>query len=310
VPGSSAFKTPEGEVKFLSAYDAALKRWPVPYEEMDIPTPFGSTHVIVSGPKDAAPLVLLHGYMATSVMWSSNVADFSRDYRVYAVDVMGQSGKSIPREPIRNANDYAKWLAATLDGLHLDRVCLIGQSYGAWLALDFAIAAPDRLHRLVLLSPGGGFVPMSKQFALRGMIMMWFPTRATVNWFMRWLGITDRQRGTDARPVLELMYLGLKYFRFPVETLRVVPVIFPDDRLRAMAVPTLLLLGEDEVVCDPAQALAQARRLFPNVEGELIPQSGHDMVFSQRRIVDARVLEFLNGTRRDDHTSAAKRTVA
>ena len=55
----SAFKTPEGEAAYLAAYDAAMKLWPVPYEEMDIPTRFGMTHVVVSGPKDAPPLVLL-----------------------------------------------------------------------------------------------------------------------------------------------------------------------------------------------------------------------------------------------------------
>jgi len=92
----SAFKTPEGEAAFLAAYDAAMKSWPVPYEETDVPTPFGMTHVVVSGPKDAPPLVLLHGYWATSTMWAPNIADFSKDYRVYAVDVMGQPSKSIP----------------------------------------------------------------------------------------------------------------------------------------------------------------------------------------------------------------------
>src|SRR6478672_1332816 len=120
----SAFKTPEGEAAFLTAYDAAMKLWPVPYEELVIPSRFGMTHVIVSGPKDASPLVLLHGYWATSTMWAPNIADFSKDYRVYAIDVMGQPSKSIPAEPIRDAADYAVWLAETLDGLHLDRICL------------------------------------------------------------------------------------------------------------------------------------------------------------------------------------------
>jgi pimeloyl-ACP methyl ester carboxylesterase/membrane protease YdiL (CAAX protease family) len=302
----AAFKTTEGEAAFLGAYDATLKLWPVPYEEMEIPGRFGMTHVVVSGPRDAPPLVLLHGYMATSAMWAPNIADFSKDYRVYAIDVMGQPSKSIPTEPIRNAEDYAVWLAETLDGLHLDRVCLIGQSYGGWLALNFALAAPHRLQKLVLLSPGGGFVPMARQFSLRGMLMVWFPTRFAVNWFMRWLGIT----GTDARYVRELTYLGLKHFRVPVETLRVMPVLFPEDRLRAMRVPTLLLTGDQEVVCDPAAALARARRLFPDVRAELVPQSRHEMCFSQHRIVDARVLDFLKKTPADDRGAIAERSVA
>ena len=257
------------------------------------------THVVVSGPKDAPPLVLLHGYWATSTMWSPNIADFSKDYRVYAIDVMGQPSKSIPDEPIRNAADYAAWLTATLDGLHLDRVSLVGMSYGGWLALNYAVAAPERVQKLVLLSPGGGFLPMVKQFSLRGMLMVLFPTRFTVNSFMRWLGFNDSPGETDARRVLELMYLGLKHFRVPPETLRVMPTVFSDDQLRAMRVPTLLLMGDHEVICDPATALARARRLIPDVQGELVPRSSHDMCFSQHRIVDARVLDFLNDKRRN-----------
>jgi pimeloyl-ACP methyl ester carboxylesterase len=303
---SSAFKTPEGQAAFLAAYDAAMKLWPVPYEEMEIPSRFGMTHVVVSGPKDAPPLVLLHGYWATSTMWTPNIADFSRDYRVYAIDVMGQPSKSIPTEPIRNAEDYAVWLAATLDGLHLDRVFLGGQSFGTWLALNFAIAAPERVQKLVLLSPGGGFVPMVRQFGLRGMLMLWFPTRVVVNWFFRWLGIT----APNGQSVLELTYLGLKHFRVPVETSRVMPVMFPDDRLRAMRVPTLLLIGEHEVICDPATALGRARQLFPDVQGELVPQSSHDMCFSQHRIVNARVLDFLKKARTHDRSVITERSVA
>ena len=256
--------------------------------------------------EDAPPLVLLHGYMATSAMWSPNIADFSKDYRVYAIDVMGQPSKSIPDEPIRNAADYVAWLTATLDGLHLDRVSLVGMSYGGWLALNYAMVAPERVQKLVLLSPAGGLLPMVKQFSLRGMLMSSFPTRFTVNSFMRWLGFNDHPGEADARPILELMYLGLKHFRMPQETLRVMPTVFSDDELRAMHVPTLLLLGDHEVICDPATALARARRLIPDFEGELVPGCSHDMCFSQHRIVDARVLDFL----KDSPLSLSERVVA
>src|SRR5207245_8346664 len=124
----------------------------------------------------AQPLVLLHGYWATLTMWAANLTDFSGDYRVYAVDVMGQPSKSIPTDPIRNAHDYVTWLRETLDALHLDRIALAGMSYGGWLALEFAVAAPERLSKLVLLSPGG-FLPMVRQFSLRGMLMLFLPSR-------------------------------------------------------------------------------------------------------------------------------------
>ena len=305
----SAFKTPEGEAKYLAAYDAALKLWPVAYDEIDIPTRFGTTHVVVSGPKEAPPLVLLHGYMATSVMWSPNVIDFSKDYRVYAIDTMGQPSKSIPGEPIRNAADFVAWLTGTLDGLHLDRVSLIGMSFGGWLALTYTVAAPERVQKLVLLS-AGGFLPIARQFSLRGMLMVFFPTRFTVNSFMHWAGFTDASSEKDARPVLNLMCLGMKHFRMPPDTLRVAANQLSDDELRGMRVPTLLLMGDDEVLCDAATALARARGLIPDFEGELVPRCRHDMCFSQHRIVDARVLDFLKKTRVDDQGKAAERSVA
>jgi pimeloyl-ACP methyl ester carboxylesterase len=289
---SSGFKTAEGKATYLAAYGAAMKLWPVPYEELEIPTRFGITHVVASGPNDAPPLVLLHGYMATLTMWAPNIADFSKEYRVFAVDVMGQPSKSIPDEPIRNAADYVAWLTAILNGLSLDRVSLIGMSYGGWLALNYALGAPDRVQKLALLSPAGSFLPLVRQFRLPGMPMVLFPTHFTVNSFMRWLGIEDSS-------ACQLTYLGLKHFRMPPETLRIAPTAFSDAELRAMHVPTLLLMGEDEVIYDPAAALERARRLVPDFRGELVPSSHHDMCFSQHAVVDARVLEFLSERRRE-----------
>ena len=60
-----------------------------------------------------------------------------------------------------------------------------------------------------------------------------------------------------------------------------------------MQVPTLLLIGQQEALYDSAAALERARRLIPNIEGELIAQANHEMTISKHEIVDPRVLEFL-----------------
>jgi pimeloyl-ACP methyl ester carboxylesterase len=302
---ASAFKTSEGAAQVLAAYDNEMKLWPVPYEQIDVRSRFGTTHIVVCGPKTAPPLVLLHGYMATLTMWSPNIAAFSRDYRVYAVDVMGQPGLSRPDEPICNVADFVSWLTATLDALSLDRIFLVGMSFGGWLALNYAVAAPQRVRTLVLLSPGG-LLPMVRQFTIRGMLMVWLPTRLTVKSFFRWLGFTDRAYAN----VLDMMYLGLKHFRMPFETARVMPAVVSDQALRTMKMPTLLLIGEHEVISDPAGALERARRLIPDFEGDLIPGCRHDMCSSRHDVVDARVLEFLAKTRTADRAATAGRSVA
>ena len=82
-----------------------------------------------------------------------------------------------------------------------------------------------------------------------------------------------------------------------------------DNELRSLQMPVLLLFGDDEVIYDSAQALDRARRLIPHVEGELIPRCRHDMCFSQSRIVDARVLDFLK-ERGDQPADTEQRSIA
>src|SRR5690606_37667654 len=106
--------------------------------------------------------------------WAPNIADFAREHRAYAIDVMGQPGRSIPTTPIRSRPDYVAWLAAALDALRLDHVSLIGESFGGWLALRYAADVPQHVDRVVLLS-SGGLLPVSKQFALRGSSWWHFP---------------------------------------------------------------------------------------------------------------------------------------
>ncbi len=183
---------------------------------------------------------------------------------MYAIDVMGQPGKSIPDpdEPIRDAADFVAWLSATLDGLNLDRIFLVGMSYGGWLALNLAMTAPERVRKLALLSPAASFLPLVRQFTLRGMLMGLFPTRLTVNSLMGWMGFKDTPGDMGTRRILDLVYLGMKHFRLPPETMRIMPSVFSDDELRALHVPVLLLIGDHEVIYDPAKALARARRSF------------------------------------------------
>jgi pimeloyl-ACP methyl ester carboxylesterase len=97
---------------------------------------------------------------------------------------------SRPWGTFRDAADYVAWLTATLEGLHVDRIALVGMSFGGWLALNYGVAAPERVRKAALLS-AGGFLPIARQFSLRGMVMVFFPTRFTVNSFMRWAGFTD-----------------------------------------------------------------------------------------------------------------------
>src|SRR5258706_10140632 len=102
------FKSEAGRARYASAYDAGLRDWPVAYEAIDVPTRLGTTHVIASGAPTAPPLVLLSSFAGAATVWRRNVATLSAHFRIYAVDVIGQPGKSVASRRLRSRRDYAK----------------------------------------------------------------------------------------------------------------------------------------------------------------------------------------------------------
>lgn len=301
----SPFKSAKGEAEYMAAYEASMRLWPVPYEHRDVSGRYGRTHLVVAGPEGAPSLVLLHMDYLSLTMWAANIADLSRNHRVYAVDIMGQPGMSIPDQPIRNRDDAVAWISEVLDDLGLRRVTLIGASYGGWYTLNYAIRAPERLEAIVLLSPGGSFLNERLTFylyALPPMVLPFLPQGLLLDRLMHAVTFKENLRDPLVHAIDEClrhqMYLGFKHFRvwkyLSSQTLK--PHVFPDEELRGMHVPTLLLIGQQEALYDPVVALERARKLMPNLESELVPRASHDMTIGQHEVVNKRIFSFLVNT--------------
>jgi len=115
----------------------------------------GGLYYEVSGSGD--PVVLIHAFSVDRRMWAPQVAALERRYRVIRYDQRGHGNSAAPVDPYSPHDD----LRSVLDTLGLARATLIGLSAGSTLAIDFAIAYPDRVTRLVLASPGlNGHVPL------------------------------------------------------------------------------------------------------------------------------------------------------
>jgi pimeloyl-ACP methyl ester carboxylesterase len=97
------------------------------------------------------PLVFLHGGLLDRRQWNGQFAFFARDHRVIRYDMRsaGQSDTAPSNEPFTHHEDLLQFLRT----LNIDRVSLVGLSnYG--VALDFTIACPKMVEKLVLVSPG------------------------------------------------------------------------------------------------------------------------------------------------------------
>lgn len=280
----SAFKNPESESRYMAAYDAVLAQWPVAYETMELSTRFGETHIVASGPKDATPLLLLPGNFDCSLSWFHSIVSLSAAHRVYALDTIGDVGKSRACQLPASREDYANWLADIFDGLSLSCADLMGISYGGFLAVNFALAFRDRIKCLALLCPGLPLAPFTFQWIVRGMPMIMHPSESMVKWFI--------EGASTSKVMDELMQI----FVLGMTSVRSTHVLRPDiqeEEWKHLQIPILLLVGDHEIMYKPAQAIQQAKQRVPHIRAELILNAGHFLLADQPQQVNQKVLAFL-----------------
>ena len=172
---------------FLAEYDTLLTRWPSPMEDVDLTSEFGTTRLYVSGVADAPPVVLVHAYQATSAEWIELVRLLGGERRIYAVDVMGDAGHSVPADrAIVTPDDLVAWIDTVLDGLGVEQPELVGHSYGAWIALIYGLQRPERVGKLTLLDPTMCFAPLLPGYVIRAIPTLLRPTPARRTSLIRW----------------------------------------------------------------------------------------------------------------------------
>jgi pimeloyl-ACP methyl ester carboxylesterase len=146
---------------------------------------------------------------------------------------------------------------------------------------------------MVLLCPAPAFAPVRWQLFLRMIPAFVIPTRGMFYWSFQ--GTTtmplDKQHPL---PLIEQIIIGAKAFK-PQELSLGVASVFTDDELRKINIPTLLLVGDHEVVYEPSLVLERAQRLIPHIEAELIAGGGHLFPIDQADATNARILKFLKG---------------
>jgi pimeloyl-ACP methyl ester carboxylesterase len=287
------FTSSKGESEVMSAYQSIMRKWTVPYKELTISTSFGETHVIVSGPEDAPPVVLLHALLASAMSWYRNVEALSHTYRVYAVDVIGEGNKSHPTKPITSLDDFLGWFTELIDGLGIDTLYLVGNSYGGFTASYYAMKLSQRIRKLVLIGPAATIAPMGPFYVhmfIPKAMYGFFPKLPGVKQVMR-SSVNWMHKGLPYDPLWEpLFYTSMVYGGLINQ---VFPRMYSKEEFVQIKAKVLLLLGEEETIYNNlGSAIRSARELIPGVEVELIPNAHHVTAVANPEKVNQILLEF------------------
>jgi pimeloyl-ACP methyl ester carboxylesterase len=282
---TSIYFTPNVQSEMMAIYDAKLAQWPTPYETRYVETTYGKVHVIISGPENAPPVLLLNAGQMAGWSWMTNVGALNEHYRTYAIDPVGEPGKSelsdINHFP-KNGAEWADLLVEITNTLDVEKAQIVGASNGGFLALNYAIHHPERVDKIVLLG-SMGLTPSTNENIIRITLTQLFPLKWVQDNTVRWSFGDDPNLHAQ---IDDWFYLVLQ--TAPQES---PPVTMMAEELQQVKAPTLAMLGtKDSLMGD----LEKVKELATNVPGIEIVEidASHLMGMEKPEVCNQLILDF------------------
>ncbi len=225
-------------------------------------------------------------------MWYANIAELSKFYRVYALDMLNYGGKGQPSgKQIKNIEDYQIWFSQILSFYDLKQVSVAGLSYGSWLALALAREKPGLINSLILLDPSETFI------AWKGFkAFMFFPNREKYRKFFNWLGggYNDDKMDIWFEHMLDVIEFGsTKMNDVPMHR------IYKPEELTMLKMPVLVMAGGKPILYkDPIAFKASVLKAIPHARVIIVEGAGHGLNMEKPEIVNKEMIDFLNSHNR------------
>jgi pimeloyl-ACP methyl ester carboxylesterase len=237
---------------------------------------------------DGPALVFVHGLSGSWPNWLEQLPVFAREHRVIAMDLPGFGHSPMPREPI-TISAYARVLDGLLETLGVSAATLVGNSMGGFVSAELAIAYPQRVERLVLISAAGistyrhrdveRIEPYLRRVApMVAVYTGW--TAARSDWVARRPGLRNLTLGLVTRHPSRLpASLAAEQLRGAgkpgfMQALRA-NIDYPvRERLPEIACPTLIVWGDEDKVI-PVHDASVFEELIPNSRKVIFEGTGH-----------------------------------
>lgn len=234
------------------------------------------------------PVVLLHGLTGSGACWAPVARALEHDFDVIMPDARGHGGSSAPRHGYRY-DDHASDVVGLIRALELSRPVLLGHSMGGMTAAVVASRAAGSLRGVVLVDPT--FLSPERQREVY--------ESDVVDQHRRALGLREADLVAElearhprrSREIVELQVEARR--RTSTSAFEVLAPPNPDyrDVVRAIDVPTLLVIGDTSPVVTP-QVAAELCQLNSRVRAEQIQGAGHGLPFEQPERLGEVVLAF------------------
>jgi pimeloyl-ACP methyl ester carboxylesterase len=237
---------------------------------------------VSGGQNGNLPVLLSHGFAASSQMWEPNVGALAASRPVLGWDLRGHGRSGSPDDPAEYSQEASVAdMTAVLDACGIVRVVAAGLSLGGYLSLAFCLACPDRVAGLVLCDTGPGF--RSDEARQR-----WNDYAIGQAARLERDGLAAFGDGPETRDAGHRSAAGLARAARGILTQQNGSVI---RSLPSITVPVLVLVGaRDQAFLAAAEYMAAK---IPGAVHAVIPDAGHACNIDQPELFNQQVLAFL-----------------
>ena len=256
---------------------------------------------------EGEPVVLIHGGGAGAAVWFRQIAALKDSYRVLAPDspVFGLSSQPSVPTPLRQfAREYVQGF---IEALQLESVRIAGLSVGGFIALAQAVDRSPRIRSIALIDSAGLGTHLPWVFRLMALPVFGHavsvPRKFMQDWFFDIKLVAD-SRGRESEPFkryafettrLEGHALSIRRHAPEFANLRGQKLVFSDDELRAIDIPTAIIWGQQDRFF-PVEHAERAHRTIRGSELHLINNAGHVSIWDRPHVVNDILGEFFSKT--------------
>jgi len=261
---ASLFKSEAEKKEILRLYDEKLEELNIPYESLHVETSFGATHILKTGNSTAPPLILVHGSNGCAPIALECYPNLSKEYQVFALDVPAQPNKSAETRLSMKDDAYGKWMNEVIDTLAVNKVTLVGFSFGGLVILKTLAQNSDKIKEAFLASPAyivnGN--PLKALFKIFIPMQLYMRTHK-MKYIEKFLSVVFTDRDEFAVKFLAKVFLHFDMDFTPV------PVLSKEEACR-IDTPITIVGAKDDVLFPGEKMKKRAEKLLPTLKHFLL----------------------------------------
>src|SRR5215510_1655713 len=266
------YKNKQGEIAMLELYEKQLKQLNMPYEDLWIETRYGKAHVIKLGKSNGRPLLFFHGGNSTAPYYLNSFKLLLEKYCFYAVDTVGQPGKSAQIVLSPKTMEYGEWASDLISGLGFQKMYCMGGSYGGGILVKLMCVAPEKIEKGVLIVPSAISNVSTFNITMKmGVPMICYILTKKDKWLKKAIipmAVEEKNIDSDT-------YEMVKYSFEYVSVKTGMPSNVKAKYLKNCKSPIFVITAEKDCMFPGKKVIEKAKKIIPDVRTYLLENQGH-----------------------------------